>query len=881
MTSAAALVAAQACRHPRATAVVDRMQRLSYGRLERQANRLAHHLRTKPVAPGEVVGLALEPSCELAIALLAVWKAGAIALPMDPGFPPARLARMIEDAGCRHVVTQSAHSETFRARVARVVHLDAEQPWIDRQPGTAPAVEPHALACLLYTSGSTGQPKGVALPQRALVNKLVQPGAWGVLDSNCRAAWHGSPAFDASLAQLLLPLVHGGSVRALDSQERLDARALWAALRAHRTTVLDATPAWLLAMLDAAPRRLALRRIVLGGEILAPALARRVHERFPSVQIVNVYGPTEACIDATAHELVDADYAADTVPIGLPLPGYRVRLLDAALQRVPDGAPGELCIGGIGLAEGYWRQPEASAARFILDPWLHGERLYRSGDLARRRDDGALEFLGRADQQIKLRGQRIELGEIEAQLAAQGGVLAAAVRTWPGTGGGEPVIVAYAVLAAGTSAADVRERLRAELPAFMLPSLVIGVDALPLTLTGKVDRAALPPPAPPEPAAPAPTRDALEHELLGLWREVLGVDTLGVHDNFFESGGDSLAAVALVLRIGRHFGVDLPLTLLLAQPTVADLALVLLRGRLDGGSGRVLRLGGGSSSDAAAPLFLLPPGSGAGLVYAGLARELSGRTPCIALQAVGLDGGAPGTHGMTALAAQFVADVERLQPRGELRLAGYSAGGAVAHEMTRQLMRRGRRVSHLVLLDPYCADLSDSPDGMIPETGEAYFWSACRDMVWDTMGLRGRAAEPVLQLARRLLALGLAGQGAPREGGPARRVLAGARRVLPPRLDVDVFLLLLEGVANLSHAFGRHRVDALDGFDGAAWFVQPAGDAPDFRGARAAHWRTLIGAPLQVAVVPGEHPTLLQRAASVAAIGSVLQRALTPARASA
>ena len=661
------LVAAQAAEHPRTTAVVDRLRRLSYAQLMRDANRLAHHLATKPVAPGEVVAIALEPSCDLAVALLAIWKIGAIALPMDPGFPAARLGRMLDDAACRHVVTLSAHAQTFRSLGVIAVNLDAELRWIECQPDTAPSVPVHHLACLLYTSGSTGRPKGVAIPQRALVNKLIHFGAWGIVDVHCRAAWHGSPAFDASLAQLLLPLAHGGCVRALDSQERLDRRLLWSAILAHRTTVLDCTPSWLLAMLDGAPPNLALDRVVLGGEILTPALARRIQARFPGARLVNVYGPTEACIDATAHEMNDADLTGDTIPIGRPLPGYGVQLLDETLDPVPSAEAGELYISGIGLADGYWNQPHATAERFVTDPRQPTRRLYRTGDVARRRADGELEFLGRVDRQIKLRGQRVELGEIEALLARQPGVTAGVVRTWPTPGSGDPMIVAYAMLS-GTSADIVRERLRRELPSFMVPAVVVAVDALPILLTGKVDRDRLPPPTPAAaaPTAPVPTRDTLERDLLALWNEVLGTAAAGAHDNFFELGGDSLTAVELTVRIGERFGIELPLAALLAHPTVADLALALLRGRRNADTNsRVLMLGGTAARNAQ-PLFMLPPGSGVGLVYSGLARELASIAPCHALQAVGLEGGPPGSYTMQAMVAQFVADVERLQPVGDV-----------------------------------------------------------------------------------------------------------------------------------------------------------------------------------------------------------------------
>jgi thioesterase domain-containing protein/acyl carrier protein len=385
----------------------------------------------------------------------------------------------------------------------------------------------------------------------------------------------------------------------------------------------------------------------------------------------------------------------------------------------------------------------------------------------------------------------------------------------------------------------------------------------------------LPPPAVTPAQPPAPVRNAFEAELLALWCELLERD-LGVDDNFFEAGGDSLSAVDLALCIGERLGVELTLTTLLANPTVADLALALLRGRHADTCGRVLKLG--RSASATQPLFLLPPGSGAGLVYAGLARELSGYATCYALQAVGLDGGAPGSHTMEALAAQFIVDVDRLQPTGDVQLCGYSAGGPVAHEMARQLAERGRRVSRLVLLDPHRADHSDLPGGAPPETGLAVFRSACRDMLWDAFGLRGAAAEQALQAAKRLRALGLARTGADLASAGARRALAQARRVLPPRTDLQLFLLLLEGVDNLCHAGALHRPRPLPRFDGEAWFIQPSADAEAFRQARRTHWQRLVGVGLRTRVVAGDHATLLQRAATVVAIGALLKSAFEPMR---
>nr|WP_315465744.1 amino acid adenylation domain-containing protein [uncultured Rhodoferax sp.] len=865
-------IAHQARQRPRATAVVDRVRRLTYAGLERDANQLAHHLCTKPLAAGQVVALALEPSCECLVALLAIWKAGAVALPLDVHQPRARLQTLLADAGAQHLVSVSSHDQDLRGLVPCLVHLDAEQPWIARQPRHAPGRPIHPLACLLYTSGSTGQPKGVPLTQAALLRKFSMPGAWGVLDASCRAAWHSSPGFDASLAQALLPLLHGGSVRAIDSDERLNPRRLWSALKQQRCTVLDATPSWLLAMLDSAPADLSLRRVVLGGEILAPALAQRVMARWPQATLINVYGPTEACIDATAHQVTAADLAASSLPIGQALPGYEVMVLDDALQPLPQGAVGELCIASELLAPGYWQRPEASAARFVR--LADGRRVYRSGDLARQQPDGTWVFLGRNDLQVKLRGQRVELGEIDACLSRLPGVAAAAVKVWPGAGT-DARLVGYLVLGTPQSLPALRALLREQLPAVMVPAELVLLRDMPMTLGGKVDRAALPEPVAehrPQPDADAELastgRNHVEAALLDLWRRVLERPQLGLHDNFFEHGGDSLAAVELLLAMERQFSVELPLAMLLDRPTVADLALGLARynGAAEVGSGRQLWLRsrpvGGTGP---APLILLPPGSGAGLVYAGLVRELPAGLPCLALQAVGL-GGSAGSLDMPALAARFVADVQAVQPHGDIQLCGYSAGGAIALEMCHQLQGAGRRVARLLLLDPYCPDPADAgteaPQQDAPEAAAMALRSALRDMLWDGFGLRDRAAEPALALAHELLEQAdLAGS----------RLQSLARQALPAHVDVALFSLLVQGAANLCAAYRTQRPQPLQGFDGEAWFVQPLGDAPSLREARVQRWQRLLGVPLRTLRIPGEHAAMLQRDHSLSALGQALR----------
>jgi thioesterase domain-containing protein/acyl carrier protein len=368
-------------------------------------------------------------------------------------------------------------------------------------------------------------------------------------------------------------------------------------------------------------------------------------------------------------------------------------------------------------------------------------------------------------------------------------------------------------------------------------------------------------------------RDEVERNLTGIWREVLEIDDLDIHENFFELGGHSLSAVRLLARVNERFGTELPLAALLSHPTVADLAIALLRGKYGTYQGRVIPLA--KQPKDRSPLFLLPPRTGVGLVYAGLARELSGTAPTIALQAVSLSRTPLGSTSMPELAAEFISDLQRLQPTGAVRLCGYSAGGPVAHEMALQLLRIGRPVSQLILIDPYCADLSDWPDGTQPEEKDQAFWQACRDMIGDALQLRGSAADPVVDVTKRLWTSALSLPGWDRNSSSPSELLDETRRILPATMDLGIFLLLLEGVGNLWHAFASHQMTPLEGFGGQAWLIQPDADAPEFRRKREARWRALVGPGLKTQLVPGEHLSMLYRARTVEAIGAHLRGVLS------
>ncbi len=593
-----ALIEAQVARTPEAPALAFLDERLSYAELDARANRLARLLRDSGAGPETVVAVALERSPELAVALLAVLKAGGACLPLDPDQPPARTAYLLEDSGAGLLVSRSAvarrlalpagavplllDDRAVRAALAGLLGTplgDAER---------SRRLEPGNLAYLLYTSGSTGAPKGVAVSHASLAAKLRDLGRRLEIDGAARVACHASFTFDASLEQLFLPLAHGALCLLLSESERLDGEALAAAATRHGLTHLDLVPSQAEALLLDNPALPALACLLLGGETLSPGLVRRLRREGPAVgRLLNVYGPTETCIDAVAQEVEEDD--GTVVPIGRPLAGYRAYVLDQSLSPLPLGVAGELYIAGTGLARGYLGRPGLTAERFPACPFgPPGQRMYRTGDRARWRADGVLEFLGRADQQVKLRGVRIEPGEIEATLSRLDGVAQAVVilrppEPQPGALGpsGEARLVGYAVAKRGATleAGALRAALAERLPSAMLPSAILVLESLPLTASGKLDRRALPAPdsGPARPAA-APGNES-EALLCALFAELTGTEAeaVGIDHGFFELGGHSLSAMRLLARLRRQTGKDLPLRAIFDHPTPRALARILER----------------------------------------------------------------------------------------------------------------------------------------------------------------------------------------------------------------------------------------------------------------------------------------------------------------
>jgi amino acid adenylation domain-containing protein len=575
------LFEAQAARTPDAVALVFEDASLTYAELNARANRLAHHLRGRGVGPEVRVGVLMERSVEMVVSLLAVLKAGGAYVPLDPGLPVERLAYMLEDSGVAVLLTQERLRGILPACDVPALDVDAAWDSVVRESAEnpAPVVTPSNVAYVIYTSGSTGRPKGVMNQHRGVVNRLVWMQAHFGIGADDVMLQKTPFGFDVSVWEFFWPLQQGATLVMARPDGHRDPQHLQEVIEQHGVTTLHFVPSMLQPFVEAveAGRCASLRHVVCSGEALPPALVRRFYDRFAGpVVLTNLYGPTEAAVDVSCWTC-PRDEAADVVPIGRPVWNTALYVLDAALKPVPVGVPGELYIGGVQVARGYQGRAAMTAERFIPDPFSAegGARLYRTGDRARWRADGAVEYLGRLDFQVKVRGFRIELGEIEAALLEHEGVRECAVLAREDATG-DRRLVAYVVGEAEAEA--LRDRLRRSLPEYMVPSAFVFLEALPLTANGKLDRKALPAPEGSSYARrsyEAPLGQ-VEEALAGIWGEVLGVERVGRWDQFFELGGHSLLAIKLIERM-RRAGLYADVRALFTTPVLAELALVVGR----------------------------------------------------------------------------------------------------------------------------------------------------------------------------------------------------------------------------------------------------------------------------------------------------------------
>jgi amino acid adenylation domain-containing protein len=550
-----AIVAAQARRTPDAVAVAGSGGRMSYRQLDERAGQLASFLRARGVGSGQLVGVCLQRTPSLVVALLGVLKSGAAYVPLDPAFPATRLAHMVGDSGLKVVLTDGDSESALPETDALVVRLDQDWASIAAQPENeraAKAGDPEALAYVLYTSGSTGLPKGVQIPRRALTNFLrgmqQRP---GIKPADVLVAVT-TLSFDIAGLELFLPLTVGAKIVLATAEEAHDGTMLMQLMDSSGATMLQATPATWRMLIDAGWQGSESLTALCGGEALPPQLATELLARTGALW--NMYGPTETTIWSTVAR-VERD---STIDLGTPIANTQVYILDKHMRPVPIGVAGELCIGGDGVALGYLNRPELTAERFVANPFAPGARMYRTGDLARFTREGTIAYLGRSDFQVKVRGFRIELGEIEALLSRHPDIQQAIAATYDDAGGRR--LVAYVVYRTGAepTGTELRRFVRAELPDYMVPSLFVQMDALPLTPNGKVDRRALPPPIeqPVHVDRVAP-RTEMERLIATVWSEALGGREISIHDNFFDIGGHSLLSAQVIAKIEKQIGVRL------------------------------------------------------------------------------------------------------------------------------------------------------------------------------------------------------------------------------------------------------------------------------------------------------------------------------------
>jgi len=695
-------------RDPQATALVFGDTTMDHGTLEARSFALAAQLHAMGIGPGDIVAVALPRSIELVVALLGVLRAGAAYLPLDLAHPDERLARILASARPACVLAeadvQTRLGDATLLPPSQWTALSFAAPWADPAPRDA--------AYVIYTSGSTGEPKGVVIEHQAIVNRLLWMREHYGFAADDRVLQKTPATFDVSVWEFFLPLLCGATLVLAGPDAHRDPSELARLIRSHGITTAHFVPSMLDAFLAApASEGLRLRRVFTSGEALDATLRDRFHGRVQA-ELHNLYGPTEAAVDVSWWPASAGDRSRP-VPIGFPVWNTRLYVLDARMQPLPVGVAGDLYLGGVQLARGYLGRDDLTNERFLADPFLPGQRIYRTGDVARWRGDGAVEYLGRSDHQVKLRGLRIELGEIEAALRELPGMDRVEVLLRQDAPG-DARLVAY-VPSASADAAVLRSHLATRVPDYMLPSAFVGVDRWPVTANGKLDRGALPKP-PEEHVGGLAPRTPLEHELAALFAQALGRATpVAVDADFFSLGGDSLSAVHLLLAIEQRWRCDLGLGALFAQPTVAALATRIAEppASADHALGPVIALA--TAESAAPPLFVVHPAGGIAWNYRTLARALQPARTVHGLQSPALDPRQAMPSSIEVMANDYVQRIATLQPQGPVHLLGWSVGGILAQAMAVRLHEIGREVGELVLLDAYpseCWRAEPEPDAI-------------------------------------------------------------------------------------------------------------------------------------------------------------------------
>ena len=838
----------QAAKSPSGVALRQDGDELSFGELNRRANRIARWLQQQGACPGSLVGVAMERSLDTVVALLAILKAGAAYVPLDPAYPRDRLQFMLSDSATGLVFTRQAHKDQLQREGTRVLCVDSDDKEIAAQsdqdlPASATS---DSLAYVLYTSGSTGRPKGVMAPHLGTINRLAWMWKQAPFAAGEVCCQKTSLNFVDSVWELFGPLLRGIPSVIVSNRVVQDPRRLIQSLARHKVSRIVLVPSLLRVLLDSYQlmRDIKTPKLwIVSGEALTNELASKFRKVMPEGTLLNLYGSSEVAADATWYRVRGDESGTAGVPIGRPISNVQIRILDRFGNQVPVGIPGEIYVGGDALARGYLNQPHLTRDRFVPDPFTEGSgaRLYKTGDIGHYRPDGVIEYLGRTDHQVKIRGHRVELGEIESVLREHQDVKDC-VAVARGATAADRRIVAY--IASEGDALHVEalhKLLRSRLPEFMQPSAITRMPSLPLTPNGKVDRLALPEPTEQHfEFAPSyvPPRDALELQITGVWENVLGAHPIGVYDNFFELGGHSFLAIDLFSELEKSFGKVLPVAALFQAPTIAQLADVV---RHEGWESAWKSLVPLQPEGSAAPFFCIHS-LGTNLVsYGRLARGVGKDQPFYGLQPIGLDGKhAPHTR-VEDMATHYLSQVRNLQPHGPYYLGGVCLGGVVAFEMAQQLRREGESVGLLLLID---SQFPGSPLYFPKHPLRPTLTSLVDYYLGDLLMLPMQGRPRYIATRIRNVSVRLAKAG---------RKLLG--RILPGVEGKAVVASTIQKVKSAnSRAGGHYHPQSYDGKVTLFWCSEvPSRSYQD----RRLGWSETAGGGLEVHVIPGNHLTMV------------------------
>jgi len=847
---------------PGAVALIDQGRRMTYGELNTRSDCLARFLQSLGVGPDVLVGISVERSWEMVVGIWGILKAGGAYLPIDPSTPIDRRSFIIEDSAVSVVLTQEKLLNDLNGVSAKMICLDSDWDSIAAETAVAskessPATVEH-LAYVIYTSGTTGRPKGVQITHRNVARLFTVTQPW--YNFNASDVWtlFHSFAFDFSVWEIWGALLYGGKlviVPYLVSRSPSDFRALVAT---EGVTVLNQTPSAFRAFMQADAAATAphsLRYIIFGGEALDIQSLKPWFDRYgdATTKVINMYGITETTVHTTYRPLGIPDLAVVKSVIGVPLPDLQVYLLDPSLEPVPVGVTGEIYVGGEGVARGYLNRPELDAVRFIKNPFSEdsGSRLYKSGDLARYLENGDIEYLGRSDNQVKIRGFRIELGEIETVLGSHPDVAAAVVRVQKTEVSGDRLIayIIPRVKKPGIGAA-LRAYLADKLPDYMVPSVFLTIESLPLTANGKIDYGALPLPENTRndlTETLIPPRDGIERRLARLWERVLGLRAVGVRDNFFALGGHSLLAVYLMAEIKREFSAQLPLATLFRNPSIEKLGEVLRSGAEEATWSPLVPI---RPSGDRPPLFCVAGGGGNVLYFYSLAQHLPEAYPFYGLQAIGLDGRREPLSSVEEIAAEYIREIRQVQPRGPYWLGGHCFGSWIAFEMAQQLRRDGEEIGAVIVIDspapylkPEADDEAANDAAWLTKFGEILSESAGRDLGIDLRRLSCLGGEAQMNYFKeRMEAGGLIPPGTPlsQVRGFFRVFIQNSKTSYLPKDPQPVPIALFRA--------SEFHPD---------YDYSPTDDTAGANGASSLGWATYATEPPSVDRVPGNHITLM------------------------